>query len=360
MRSLLPLPSGKVVASTGLPKPLMDAAADPGVQIVYSGRFRRFGLRHLDPGRAPGIIRARTDFRRLYQVWEIDFCPWTGVALPGDLMDEYARTAEKEYGIKDWSPFDRYRQLPPEFLSDAWWRKRGLASRITNPAARPRWRRPPLVRGKIVETTLTTPVCEDWPKWWIGSYVFLPPGYRRPGGTPPHLCSRMYNALGDIRAMISYLPWTREYGIRILDPRRAADYQRLRIRPILFCPWCGRKLPDSLRPKLREILSQRAYPVRDPEVDASPALYTAYEYASELWWRKYKMRPIRRKLSKAEKREHARFKRKMARLAKKHRAADRRAERIAAKARVRPSPPRPAARSGGRALSRPRRGASRA
>lgn len=333
MRSLESRLAWKGIARTGLPAPLIDAAADPRVQIVYSARFRAFSIRHLEPGEAPGTIGPRPDFRRIIQVWQIEFCPWTGEALPGDLNDEYRRAVEQEYGIEDWSPFERYRRLPAEFLSDAWWRERGLATHITNPAAKARWRRPQIVRGKIVETTLATPVYEDWPKWWIGSYVFLPPGYRRPGGTPPHMCERMHSALGDIRAMISYLPWTREYGIRILNPRRAADYQRLRIRPISFCPWCGRKLPESLRPKLRETLSQRDYPISDPEVDASPALYTAYEYASELWWRKYKMRPIRRKLTKAEKRADERFARKMARQRKRDLAAAKKAARAAKAAR---------------------------
>lgn len=57
----------------------------------------------------------------------ISFCPWCGVKLPEDLRDEWIDILEKEYGIED--PFFVRMDggdLPKDFLSDEWWKKRNL------------------------------------------------------------------------------------------------------------------------------------------------------------------------------------------------------------------------------------------
>ncbi len=53
------------------------------------------------------------------------FCPFCGVALGKRLHKEYYDVLEKEYGIDDPDIFN-LSNVPEEFKSDEWWRKRGL------------------------------------------------------------------------------------------------------------------------------------------------------------------------------------------------------------------------------------------
>ena len=67
-------------------------------------------------------------------------CPWCGYNLPSNLLDKYYEILEKEYDIL-YEPFTKKyyevlensetykeidRELPEEFKSDEWWKKRGL------------------------------------------------------------------------------------------------------------------------------------------------------------------------------------------------------------------------------------------
>ncbi|AIL66129.1 hypothetical protein NOVO_09075 [Rickettsiales bacterium Ac37b] len=52
----------------------------------------------------------------------VNFCPWCGAKLPKSLRDEYFDIIYDELGMDD--EFDP--NLPEEFKSDEWWKKRGL------------------------------------------------------------------------------------------------------------------------------------------------------------------------------------------------------------------------------------------
>ena len=58
------------------------------------------------------------------------YCPWCGSKLPEDLSEKMEELLEKEYGIteKDWDApgWNDDTDLPEEFRTDAWWKKRGL------------------------------------------------------------------------------------------------------------------------------------------------------------------------------------------------------------------------------------------
>jgi len=64
-------------------------------------------------------------------------CPWCGCKFPKSLINEYFNTLEKEYNISYLRDINRYiehigfcdeieRELPEEFKSDKWWKKRNL------------------------------------------------------------------------------------------------------------------------------------------------------------------------------------------------------------------------------------------
>lgn len=69
---------------------------------------------------------------------------------------------------------------------------------------------------------------------------------------------------------IHYSPKLREFGVRILD----GGSSRLMIS---FCPWCGQKLPDSLRDDWFDRLENLGI---HPSEDEVPA-----EFTDDRWWR---------------------------------------------------------------------------
>jgi transcription initiation factor IIE alpha subunit len=85
---------------------LMDQfLEDPKVPLNYYHIVREYGL-------------------KLYYscaIQLIQYCPWCGCKLEEQLGDKYYEILEKEYGI-DYP----YENVPGEFKSDAWWKKRGL------------------------------------------------------------------------------------------------------------------------------------------------------------------------------------------------------------------------------------------
>lgn len=58
---------------------------------------------------------------------EMNYCPWCGTKFPKDLREEWFDTLEREYGIDTDIGEARDRtDIPEEFWSDEWWKKRGL------------------------------------------------------------------------------------------------------------------------------------------------------------------------------------------------------------------------------------------
>lgn len=76
--------------------------------------------------------------------------------------------------------------------------------------------------------------------------------------------------------LVHYSPQFREYGLIIHDGGTA----KLRIR---FCPWCGARLPESLREEWFAVIEGRGI---DPWADEIPA-----EFQSAVWWQQRKAEP---------------------------------------------------------------------
>ena len=78
------------------------------VAIAYSAKFREYYI-ELNNG---------TDAVQL-----INYCPWCGSKLPEVLGNVFFETLEKEYNIE---ADLELKNIPHEFQSDEWWKKRGL------------------------------------------------------------------------------------------------------------------------------------------------------------------------------------------------------------------------------------------
>ena len=57
-------------------------------------------------------------------IQKINFCPWCGNAFPPDLMEEHFSALVEAFGREP--TLDELNQIPPEFKTDEWWKKRGL------------------------------------------------------------------------------------------------------------------------------------------------------------------------------------------------------------------------------------------
>jgi hypothetical protein len=63
----------------------------------------------------------------------------------------------------------------------------------------------------------------------------------------------------------------REYGIPVLDGGSSTI-------KIMFCPWCGQKLPESFRDKWFEVLASKNLELDDPAIPE--------EMLSDAWWKR--------------------------------------------------------------------------
>ena len=85
-------------------------------------------------------------------------------------------------------------------------------------------------------------------------------------------CSRMSEYLKEDDYAIVYIPKFREYGLKIFDGGSS-------MMTIEFCPWCGKKLPTSLRDVWFERLNSLGINPDDPKNIPG-------EFKSDTWWRK--------------------------------------------------------------------------
>jgi hypothetical protein len=56
----------------------------------------------------------------------IRYCPWCGTKLPEDLRDEFYDILENEYKMDASGDLEENPNIPEEFKTDEWWKKRKL------------------------------------------------------------------------------------------------------------------------------------------------------------------------------------------------------------------------------------------
>ena len=62
----------------------------------------------------------------LIMVNTIRYWPWCSKKLPENLSEKWYEILESEYGLDELYKKDREKYIPPAFLTDEWWKKRGL------------------------------------------------------------------------------------------------------------------------------------------------------------------------------------------------------------------------------------------
>lgn len=91
-----------------------------------------------------------------------------------------------------------------------------------------------------------------------------------------HCCEQMEAHLQDASVPIGYAPAFREYGLNIEKSRKQG---------IDYCPWCGTKLPESLRDlwfeTLEGVMGEAIY---DIAFDSNRFGEIPKKFQSEEWW----------------------------------------------------------------------------
>ena len=87
-----------------------DFLDDRRVQIFYSPQMREYYIPLKYHPAVQGIF----------------YCPWCGKELPASLREKLYEILEQEYGIDPDPDFEKTKGLHKEFLTDEWWKKRGL------------------------------------------------------------------------------------------------------------------------------------------------------------------------------------------------------------------------------------------
>jgi hypothetical protein len=100
---------------------------------------------------------------------------------------------------------------------------------------------------------------------------------------PKHCCKLMDLFLKDIRIPIRYSPSYHEYYILMLENGEQRG-QMLAVQGIDYCPWCAKKLPESLRDKWFETL-EKEYGLDDPDSKEQQKLIPK-EFETDEWWKK--------------------------------------------------------------------------
>ena len=94
-------------------------------------------------------------------------------------------------------------------------------------------------------------------------------------------CAPMRIMLGGDEYPVAYDPRFREYGILVFDGSNLASPGQSHVQ-MAYCPWCGRKLPPSLRDVWFDTLQRMGV---EPDLLAeNPAIPD--EFRSDAWWKR--------------------------------------------------------------------------
>lgn len=242
---------------------LQAAVADPSVGLACSLTSRHYAIVRVYPGSLPRRQGYWGFSFRKPLTYTIDYCPFSGILLPGDVHSRHISAVKKELGL-EYDSFDPAFDacLPKAFKCEQWWIERHIG-----PTLYPRH-----VRAHQEQLAREVPDY-DWPPAPDSDW---PASLTRSLERPPHLCPHTLEVMSRGYYTYWYLPQTREYGIRIVDPFVRVENQPIRILPVPYCPWCGEKLPKNLRAEWLARLAALGLDQTSPNIPP--------DLLSDRWW----------------------------------------------------------------------------
>ncbi len=267
----MPCPAGKfqLLKMTNLRlsdqcEELQSAIVDKAVTLVYGQASRRYAVIVANRFQILPNLGHPLEVGLLQVNDAINFYPWSGKPLPGCLFNERIKVIKDQLGIEYSVSIDET-LFPPELVTEEWWLRRKFGP--TNAVLREDWVKPRPVDNHILVRAIDPLL-----------------GFKRFGELSPHMCQTMSDKLNDIRVMIAYLPHTREYGFRVIEPSEPIDNQSIKVRSFRYCPWCGDALPENLRIEWETRVLAQGFTLDAMDYPATPPSGFPAALASDAWW----------------------------------------------------------------------------
>ena len=256
------------------------ALDDDNQAFYYASAYRAYGLMRIDPGDicAEKIVEAK-NLGSAPDCWLIHYCPWSGEPLPLDLVNLWEETIVATFGEERHPWVKDVSDLPEAFRSEGWWLERNIVipDNHTNRSARNNWPNRAIIQPELV----------PWDEPWEPFCDPELPGMSRWPQKPVHHCWEAEMIWWGPRFMYAYIPYTREFGVRIIDVHQPVDRQPIRIEPVRYCPFCGDLLPASLRDEWRTRTAAAGFDPDDPPGPIPETWPKGFpeDLASDNWWR---------------------------------------------------------------------------
>ena len=84
--------------------------------IRYRARYREYVIKDEGFNDDEGLIVSS----------KLSYCPWCGEKLPKSLFNYWKREIAIHFGIVDFLDKEELNKLPKEYMTDEWWKKKGL------------------------------------------------------------------------------------------------------------------------------------------------------------------------------------------------------------------------------------------
>ncbi len=269
-----------IFRKTDMCEALRRAIDDPSVALFYGPAERACGILQLELDELP-VKRFEGDLRygMTPPSFGIEYCPWSGEPLPPDLGPMWEKAVQVEFGEEFLPWMNGPAGLPDAFKSEDWWVNRNIhhPDGFYDTAIKNHWPNRAIIQPNIV----------PWDEPWEPFSDPTKPGLSRWPQKPVHHCWEAEMIWWGPRFMYAYIPYTREFGVRIIDVHQPVDRQPIRIEPVRYCPFCGDLLPASLRDEWRTRTTAAGF---DPDDPPGPIPETwpkgfPVDLASDNWWR---------------------------------------------------------------------------
>lgn len=99
-----------------------------------------------------------------------------------------------------------------------------------------------------------------------------------------YCCKKMEGVLEEHNTPLRYVPYTRKYYMEYFPSKQPRTNDVIVAETLYYCPWCGIKLPESLKKAWSEIVKEK-FGVTDT-LDREQLKTIPQEYMSEEWWKK--------------------------------------------------------------------------
>lgn len=94
--------------------------------LIYEQKTRQFRISNMILGNLLHNVFEQMERPYRHLIYDVFFCPWCGAKLPQSLAKEWFEIVSKKFGITDLSDYKAISKLPKKYLTEKWWKEKGL------------------------------------------------------------------------------------------------------------------------------------------------------------------------------------------------------------------------------------------